>query len=70
MPQVDELPEVLFGQEFATALVLFEEAIATKLNLNATDWRCLGLIVKGNEITAKDLSEETGLTTGHRPFFQ
>lgn len=64
MSKIDELPEVLFGQEFATAIVLFEESIASKLNLNATDWRCLGIILKGSNITAKTLTEETNLTTG------
>lgn len=64
MSEIDELPDVLFGQELATALVLFEEVVASKLGLNATDWRCLGMIVKGRSITAKDLTEMTGLTTG------
>ena len=64
MSEIDELPDVLFGQELATTLVLFEEVVASKLGLNATDWRCLGMIVKSKNLTAKDLTEMTGLTTG------
>lgn len=55
---------VLFGREFTTAVVLFQEALAAKLGLNATDYRCLELIMRKNPMTAKALSEEANLTTG------
>ena len=55
---------VVLGREFSTSLVLFQEAIATKLGLNATDYRCLEVILRKGKMTAKALSEEVHLTTG------
>ena len=55
---------VVFGREFSTSLVLFQEAIATRLGLNATDYRCLEVILRKGQLTAKALSEEVHLTTG------
>ena len=54
----------LFGREFTTAVVLFQEALASKLGLNATDYRCLELIIRKGSMTAKALAEEVHLTTG------
>ena len=64
MADVNESPDVLFGQELATALVMFEEAVASNLDLNATDYRSLVTILKTPEINPKILSEKIGLTTG------
>lgn len=55
---------VLLGREFSTSLVLFQEAVALKLGLNATDHRCLEVILRKGRMTAKALSEEVRLTTG------
>ena len=45
-------------------MVLFQEAIAAKLGLNATDYRCLEVLLRGRQMTAKTLAEEVRLTTG------
>jgi DNA-binding MarR family transcriptional regulator len=55
---------IALGREFSTSVVLFQEAIAAKLGLNATDYRCLELILRKGEMTAKALAEELRLTTG------
>ena len=55
---------ILLGREFTTAVVLFQEALASKLGLNATDYRCLELILRKGPISAKVLAEEVNLTTG------
>lgn len=52
------------GREFSTSVVLFQEAIATRLRLNATDYRCLEVIIRKGRITAKALADEVRLTTG------
>lgn len=54
----------LLGREFSTAVVLFQEALASKLGLNATDYRCMELILRKSSMTAKALAEEVHLTTG------
>lgn len=54
------------GRELSTQTVFFHEAIARKLGLNATDTRCLELISRAgrDRVTAGNLAEATGLTTG------
>lgn len=51
-------------QELSTATVLFHQNVAQKLGLNPTDHKCLDLIMKNDYITAGDLAQLTGLTTG------
>jgi len=55
---------VSFGREFSTSVVLFQEAIASKLGLNATDYRCLELMIRKGQMTAKALAQQVHLTTG------
>jgi DNA-binding MarR family transcriptional regulator len=52
------------GRELSTAMVLFHEALASRLGLNATEWRCLGLLDLHGKATAGQLAEWSGLTTG------
>jgi DNA-binding MarR family transcriptional regulator len=53
------------GRELSAHTVFFHELVAQKLGLNATDTRCLDLIVRApRDITAGELSRTTGLTTG------
>lgn len=45
--------------------VFFNQAVGEALGLNATDLRCLGLLGRGERsMTAGQLAEATGLTTG------
>jgi DNA-binding MarR family transcriptional regulator len=55
---------ILEIRKFSTLNVLFNERIATKLHLNATDLRCRELLCHTGPITAGKLSELTHLTTG------
>lgn len=48
----------------STATVLFHGAIAERLGLNPTDHKCADLLFRFGAMTAGDLAERTGLTTG------
>jgi DNA-binding MarR family transcriptional regulator len=43
---------------------MFHQAIADRLGLNATDHKCIDLLASGEPMTAGELAESTGLTTG------
>jgi DNA-binding MarR family transcriptional regulator len=49
---------------FSTANVLFNEGVAAKLHLNATDLKCRDLLNQTGPITAGQLAKLTNLTTG------
>jgi len=51
-------------RKFSTSIVLFNEGIASKLHLNATDLRCRELLCHTGPITAGKLAQLTHLTTG------
>ena len=42
----------------------FDQAVADALGLNGTDMRCLDIIDRGGRLTAGQLAQESGLTTG------
>jgi DNA-binding MarR family transcriptional regulator len=50
--------------EHAVKTVLFQQAIADRLGLNTTDLMCLSLLSDAEPLTAGQLAEATGLTTG------
>jgi DNA-binding MarR family transcriptional regulator len=55
------------GAEFrqlSTATILFHQAVADRLGMNVTDHKCAGILIDSGPITAGDLAERTGLTTG------
>jgi len=54
------------GREMSTQTVFLHQAIAQTVGLNATDTKCMDLILRGpeNSVTAGWLAEMTGLTTG------
>jgi len=52
------------GRELSTATVLFHSALAEQFGLNATDWKCGDLLMRMGPLTAGQLAELTGLTTG------
>jgi DNA-binding MarR family transcriptional regulator len=54
------------GRIMSTQTVFLHQAIAQSVGLNATDTKCIDLILRGptDSITAGWLSEMTGLTTG------
>jgi len=52
------------GRELSTRVVMFHQAVAERFNLNATEHKCLDLLRSSGPITAGQLSEAIGLTTG------
>jgi DNA-binding MarR family transcriptional regulator len=59
-----EGPGELLGRELSTAVILFHEAIASRLGMSAAEWRCLGLLSQHGPATAGWLAERSGFTTG------
>jgi|GEM_PF-337918 Transcriptional regulators len=72
-PETDGVPE---GREallaaldvacrgIAAATLMFHQAVADRLGLNATDHKCAEMLLRDGPLTAGDLAERTGLTTG------
>jgi DNA-binding MarR family transcriptional regulator len=52
------------GRALSTAVVLFYEAVASRLGLSAAEWRCLELLDREGPATAGRLAERSGFTTG------
>lgn len=52
------------GRHLSTATVLFHTAVAEQFGLNTTDWKCADLLTQTGPITAGELAELSGLTTG------
>ncbi len=52
------------GRKNSTGVVLFHSAIADQLGLNLTDYKCIDVIAQRQPITAGQLAEITGLSTG------
>ena len=52
------------SRNYSDASILMHENIARKVGLSGTDHKYLGLIIKKEEMTAGEIAEITGLTTG------
>lgn len=52
------------GREFSNAIVFFHEAVAAHLGINATEWKCLGLLDQHGPMPASRLADLSGFTTG------
>jgi DNA-binding MarR family transcriptional regulator len=55
------------GDEFrqlSTATILFHQAVADRLGVHVTDHKCAELLLRTGAITAGELAQLTGLTTG------
>jgi len=59
---VDELGEVM--RVFMAHAVLFQDAIARRAGLNATDLQCLNLLALDGPLTPGALAERSGITSG------
>jgi len=55
---------VLLGRELSTAVILFHQAVAERVGLNATDLKCLDFLDRMGPLTAGQLVELLGLTGG------
>jgi DNA-binding MarR family transcriptional regulator len=67
--EVPERAELLaaLGMEFrqlSAATVLFHQAVADRLGMNMTDHKCADILERNGPMTAGELAERTGLTTG------
>jgi DNA-binding MarR family transcriptional regulator len=51
-------------RQLATATILFHQAVADRLGMHLTDHKCGDILVETGPITAGELAERTGLTTG------
>ena len=52
------------SRQYSDTSILMHEAIARKAGLSGTDHKYLGLLIEKGEMTAGELSQLTGLTTG------
>jgi DNA-binding MarR family transcriptional regulator len=57
-------PGELLGREFATAVVVFHEAVGRLLGLSAVERKCIDVLRRLGPVTAGTIAEHTGLTTG------
>ncbi len=62
-PSIDPIVELL-GFRLSTATVLFHAAIADRLGVSVTDLKCYSILRQAGPITAGELGERVGLTTG------
>lgn len=51
-------------QDLMAYAVLFQDAVARKAGLNATDLQCLGLLLRQGPLTPGGLAERAGLSVG------
>jgi DNA-binding MarR family transcriptional regulator len=49
-------------REFTLQVVRHQQAIANKLGINLTDFKCLGLLHRKGAMTPKELAEEIGVS--------
>ena len=54
----------LIGFRLSTATILFHQAVADRLGVSATEVKCYSILRQVGPITAGELAERTGLTTG------
>jgi len=59
---IDQLFEV--GREQSALTVMFHSAIGAKMGLSATEHKALDIIMRAGPVTAGELANLTGLTTG------
>lgn len=60
----DPAAGTLLGREFATALVVFHEAVGRLLGLSSVERKCIDVLQRLGPVTAGAIAEHTGLTTG------
>jgi DNA-binding MarR family transcriptional regulator len=52
------------GRDSSTATIMLHQAVADRLGLHPTDHKCADFLCRGGPLTAGDLAERSGLTTG------
>jgi DNA-binding MarR family transcriptional regulator len=51
-------------RDLSTAAIMLHQAVADRLGLNVTDHKCAGILCRSGPLSAGELAEQTGLTTG------
>ncbi len=51
-------------RQLTSATIMFHQAIADRLGMHVTDHKCAGILAECGPLTAGELAERTGLTTG------
>jgi DNA-binding MarR family transcriptional regulator len=51
-------------RQLSAATIMFHQAIADRLGMNITDHKCADILSRTGPITAGELAQRTGLTTG------
>jgi DNA-binding MarR family transcriptional regulator len=65
MPKNKEFPDFrASSRAYSDASILMHEAIARQAGLSGTDHKYLGLLIEKGKLTAGDLAQLSGLTTG------
>src|SRR5262245_55047811 len=61
-----ELLAALTGEfrQLSAATIMFHQAVADRLGMNVTDHKCADILERNGPLTAGELAEHTGLTTG------
>ena len=54
----------MLGREFATAIVVFHEAVGKLMGLSSVERKCIDVLQRLGPVTAGAIAEHTGLTTG------
>jgi len=62
-PELERAVTDQLGRQLGGHALLFHQAVAERLGLNATDLKCLDLARGEQDITAGRIAELTGLTT-------
>lgn len=62
--QLEHLVGFVLGRELGARSILFHQAVATLAGVSVTDLKCLDYVDRMKDVTAGDLAEVTGLTTG------
>lgn len=52
------------GRQMSTSAIMLHQAVADRLGLHPTDHKCADLLCMNGPLTAGELAERTGLTTG------
>lgn len=52
------------GRELSMRMVMFHQLVAERFGLSATEHKCLDLLFRKGALTAGQLAEQTGLTSG------
>jgi DNA-binding Lrp family transcriptional regulator len=59
-----QAPATLLGREFATAIVMFHEAVGKLVGLSSVERKCIDVLQRLGPVPAGAIAEHTGLTTG------